>query len=422
MSDDQFRIGFVGLGKLGLPVAVAIAQYGHKVIGYDLNPSRMSKDPQPYREAGPDGEGDFNNYLAASSIEFGTLREVVTDSEIIFVPVQTPHSPQYEGVTRIPENREDFDYSYLEEAVRQIIWKIGPKDSNKILAIISTVLPGTMRKRIIPFLPPNLKLVYTPSFIAMGTTMRDFLNPEFALVGSDDIQAGQRVRRFYDSLGIDVREMTVESAELTKVAYNTAISTKIAVANTIMEICHCIPEADCDQVTRALQAATTRIVSPAYMSGGMGDGGGCHPRDNIAMSWLAQRIGLSHDLFNDIMTCREDQTAFLANLALRESKRTSLPIVLMGRAFKPETNITVGSPAILLRNLIEEKRGKYSVVMLDCVCGDEYLLTDPAVYVISCRHDGYYEYVWPTGSVVIDPHRYIPEQEGVKVIRVGEGR
>ena len=84
-------------------------------------------------------------------------------------------------------------------------------------------------------------------------------------------------------------------------------------ANTMMEICQ-KTEADVDDVTAAISMATDRIISPRYLRGGMGDAGGCHPRDNIAMSWLAEELGLSCNPFEDMMRAREKQTRWLATL------------------------------------------------------------------------------------------------------------
>ena len=111
-----------------------------------------------------------------------------------------------------------------------------------------------------------------------------------------------------DDLRFSSLAARAENAEAIKVAYNTYISMKIAYANTWMEICHKIPGTDVDQVTGALELATTRIMSPKYLTGGMGDGGGCHPRDNIALSWLARELDLSYDFFEHLMIARERQT------------------------------------------------------------------------------------------------------------------
>jgi UDPglucose 6-dehydrogenase len=419
------KIGFVGLGKMGLPIAVTIADKGHDVVGFDLDASRMTHDAQPYKEAGPDGTGDFNDSLADSKIRFGPIEEVVAHAEMLFVAVQTPHEDMYEGITRLPDERVDFDYSFLRLAVRNLVQLI---EKPTILCVMSTVLPGTMKREIVPITDnnENVRLVYNPSFIAMGTTMRDFLVPEFVLVGVDNQSGADRMKSFYGTIcECPVRTMSIASAELTKVTYNTYISMKIAFANTVMEICEHFTEADCEEVTDALKNARVRLISPAYMSGGMGDGGGCHPRDNIALSHLARKIGLSFDLFEAAMLCREKQARWLAKMLVDESRRNNLPVVILGGAFKPETNLDVGSPAYLVGNLVREFGVEPMIVddQLETTPTEEEALAQPGVFLIGCRHGRYSSVTFAKKSLVIDPHRYVPDSlSGEYVVRrLGEG-
>ena len=420
------KVGFVGLGKLGLPCATCISMKGHDVMGHDLDPTRMSILPQPYQEAGPDGTGNFNDWLGRSDIHFGTLQEVADHAEIIFVAVQTPHNPKYEGVTPLPDARVDFDYGWLCACIKELA---GVVRRSTPIVVISTCLPGTMAKYVKPLLNAHMHLVYNPFFIAMGSTMRDFLHPEFILMGTDkNLAVLVPIEKFYGTItDAHVQRMSIESAELTKVAYNTFISLKIAFANTLMEICNQIPNADVDEVTNALKQATTRLISGAYLSGGMGDGGGCHPRDNIAMSWLAQTRDLSFDIFEAAMACRQEQAQYLANLKMGSLvPPNKMPLVILGYAFKPESNLTVGSPALLVANLLEGM-GKqctcidHHVVPLD-VYKDLHESDAPCVILIGCKHPEYATWKFPKGSIVIDPHRYIPDQEGVLVDRLGEGK
>ena len=141
--------------------------------------------------------------------------------------------------------------------------------------------------------------------------MEDFLRPEIILFGVDDDKAAQKAKKFYRTINhAPFYETTIENAELIKVAYNTFIGTKIAYVNTLMEMCHHLPNTNVDEVMNALKMCNKRIISDKYLSGGMGDGGGCHPRDNSAMSWLARELDLSYDFFEDLMIAREKQTVF----------------------------------------------------------------------------------------------------------------
>jgi UDPglucose 6-dehydrogenase len=408
------RIGFIGLGKLGLPVALAIESKGHTVIGYDISEqvkNIVAAKKIPYRELWA------QEHLEKSKLRFVSVEEVVSQSEMIFVPIQTPHDPAYEGITRIPEKRADFDYTWLKAGMKTLSAEIEKQGKKMVVVIISTVLPGTIRREIKPLLGPHTKLCYNPFFIAMGTTMRDFLHPEFVLFGVDDEEAADKAEKFYRTLHhAPFYKTSIESAELIKVAYNTFISTKIAFVNTLMEMCHKLPGTNVDDVTNALKLGRRRIISDAYFSGGMGDGGGCHPRDNIALSWLAREVNLSMDWFENIMMQRERQTDWLADL-IEQYRQPEDEVYILGKSFKPETNIQVGSPSILLKNILVE-RG-HEVTMYDPWVDETAPKFAKGVYFIGTKHPEFGEFDFPQGSVVLDPWRYIPDREGVTVVRIG---
>jgi UDPglucose 6-dehydrogenase len=155
----------------------------------------------------------------------------------------------------------------------------------------------------------------------------------------------------------------------------------------------------------------------------MGDGGGCHPRDNIALSWLARQLNLSYDWFDNLMVCRERQTDWLADLVEEHHQRRGYAhrfVGIYGRSFKRGTNLTVGSPATLLANILKE-RG-YDVGMYDPHIDEGACPFDaPGVYFVATDHLEFAapEFQFPKDSVVIDPWRYVPEHAGVEVIRVG---
>lgn len=417
------NIGFIGLGKLGLPVALAVESKGHQVCGFDINPlvQQYIKDKKiPYNELFSE------DYLSRTNIDFTSAEQVIYRSEIIFVPVQTPHDPMFEGCTRLSDERVDFNYQMLVDAMSNISKLVDELGHEKIVVIISTVLPGTIEKYIKPVLSDKIKLCYNPFFIAMGTTINDFLNPEFVLLGVDDEEAAVKVEGFYSTIhNKQVFRTTVKNAELIKVSYNTFIGMKIVFANTIMEICH-KTGTNVDSVIDALSLADSRLISPKYLRGGMGDGGGCHPRDNIAMSWIAKEIKLSHDFFEDLMLAREEQTEWLADLCME----TKLPIVILGKSFKPETNITTGSPSVLLYNILLEKTSEVSIIdpMVDGF--EDFQKTidslgdNPFVYFIGTKHEYFNDFKFNNNSVIIDPFRYIEkknnfENKKIKLISVG---
>jgi UDPglucose 6-dehydrogenase len=446
-------VGLVGLGKLGLPVAVALASK-FRVLGYDTDAAKRCYREYEHVEKGPDGGNDFQVYFKdvcnytrrVPTVDPGlyfvrTLEEAVKESDIIFLAIQTPHDPELDGSKPFTKAK-DFDYSYLIKAATDLAPLVHPSQT---VAIISTVLPGTIRREIIPILKGKCKVVYNPFFIAMGTVMHDFLNPEFVLLGGEERDCVD-ITKFYQSLHAiqpivptspptmaklypPTIRMSIESAELTKVAYDTFITAKICVANTIMEIAHKTPGCNVDDVTNALGHATQRIVSDKYLTGGMGDGGACHPRDCIAMSWMAHGLDLHYDLFGNLMVCRDGQTSWLSMLLSSQNwpkpGRERLPIVILGKSFKPESNITAGSPAILLANMLRN-RG-YEFEHIDPYVDNfswpprDWLDQNPKVFFIATKHRCFAKYGFPEGSVVIDPFRFIGKQSGIEVISVGVG-
>lgn len=418
------NIGFVGLGKLGLPSALAIESKGHAVVGYDINPNisdYIKSRKIPYMEK------DVPELLANTSIRTLPLKDVLSQSEIIFVPVQTPHEPLYEGVTKLPNTTADFDYSHLKSACQSISKELDSLGEDRIVVIISTVLPGTIQREIKPLLSKHVKLCYNPFFIAMGTTVSDFLHPEIVLFGVDDKDAVSKAKDFYRTItDVPFHEMSIVNAELVKVNYNTYISMKINFANNLMEVCEKMRDqgADVDVVIDALSDCTRRIISPTYMRGGMPDGGGCHPRDNIALADFAKRHSLSNDIYTENMVVREHHIKWFADMM---RSNTDLPKVIMGKSYKPNTNLTVGSPSIRLYNeLVSPSNDVQSipVIMWDPYVDVDKLqppvdLDKPAMFFIGTRHEQFRNFAYPKGSVVIDPFGYVNKQKDITLISIG---
>lgn len=409
------RVGMVGLGKLGLPVAYAMASRGLEVYGYDPHVSAPPEDVSHEH-------GLAETILAAEGrMRFcSDVAEVVAACEVVFVAVQTPHEREYEGITPLPDERKDFDYRYLEIAAAEIAAAAWHQQKRLTVAVISTVLPGTMRKRILPRLQEGVSLVYNPSFIAMGTTISDFLQPEFVLLGGDEQGLVEAVYR--EVFGAVDRprhaRMSIESAELTKVAYNTFIGLKLAFANTLLEVCEKTEGTDVDEVTGALKLAHRRLISPAYLDAGMGDGGSCHPRDNIALSWLARELELSFDIFEAAMLQRERQGEWLADRMEALGAEHNLPLGILGFAYKPRSHLIAGSHPLFVASVLRRRGHPVDL-------HDPYAQQDAGppmraqVFLVGCKHPEYAAMPLPEGSVVIDPWRYLSPQEGVRLVRLG---
>ena len=293
------KIGFIGVGKLGKDAAEVMANH-HDVIGYDVVEVKPS------------------NFVMVDSIG-----KVCKDREIIFIAVPTPHDPLYDG--RYPTSHlpnKDFDYSIVKQVISEVN-KYTTK--NQLVVLISTVLPGTIRREFIP-LCENFRFIYNPYLIAMGTVKFDMVNPEMIIIGTEDGSLtgdAKLLIDFYDTLLTKTTRCEVgtwDEAEAIKIFYNTFISTKVALVNMIQDVAEKNGNMNVDIVTGALERSTQRILGPAYMKAGMGDGGGCHPRDNIALRYMSEKLGLGYDLFDSIMEAREVQAKNMATRLVELSK------------------------------------------------------------------------------------------------------
>lgn len=404
------KVGMLGAGKLGLPVAMTIDACLHDVKIYDVNTDveKYLRDKKlPFVEEGIEDMLEDTKVDVAKCVD-----DLVEWAEILFVAVQTPHGKKYEGATRIPDDRKDFDYKYLKEAISQIAESCKKKDKELIVAVISTCLPGTFDREIEPLLNEKIKYVYTPQFIAMGTVVRDYLTPEFNLVGVHDKQAAEKLQKFYETINdAECLVTDITTAEAIKVSYNTFITMKTVLANTWGELCEKVG-AKSDDIFKAWSMSSKRLLSPRYLRAGMGDGGGCHPRDNIALSYIADSVGLSHNIFDDLMKAREDHAEWLAKECIKYGGKK---ITILGRAFKPETNIEVGSPSVLVANILREKG--VDVQHINDI--EEAKRKNDKVILIGTKNKRYADYEFWKGVTVIDPFRYIPDRESIKVIRIG---
>ncbi len=330
------KIGFIGLGKLGMPCAEAIRKKGFDVAGYDIK--QKSSDLVEIRDS---------------------IEDLCRDRDIVFVATPTPHEEGYDG--SLPTSHKavkDFNYDSLKQVLKKCNRHMG---GTQTLVLISTVLPGTVRRELSP-LVPNVKLLYNPYLIAMGTVADDMVNPEFIMIGTskgvyETAHKAQQLEAFYNQVCENYPRIefgTWEEIESMKIFYNTFISNKIALVNMIQDVAHKLGHMNVDKVTEALAKSTKRIVSPAYMKAGMGDGGACHPRDNIALRWLAKDLGLGYDMFESIMAAREKQAETMAKAIVTHGKN----IWFSSDSYKPGTDLTDGSYSLLVQHYVKQNGGK----------------------------------------------------------------
>jgi UDPglucose 6-dehydrogenase len=408
------KIGFIGLGKLGLDAAEVFAQH-YEVRGSDIYP-RLS-----------------------DTVKVCDIQETIQASDWIFVAVPTPHAEGYDG--SVPSSHKpprDFGH----EAVIDVITKINHyATTSKKVVLISTVLPGTTRHYFVPKLDSRHQFLYNPYLIAMGSVKWDMVNPEMIMIGTEDGNSTALAQELIDMYRPMMQNNpryeigTWDECEAIKIFYNTFISAKVGLANMIQDFAMKIGNINVDVVTNALARSTMRIMGPKYMTAGMGDAGACHPRDNIALRWLAEEYDIGYDMFDTIMQARERQAKNLADFLVQQAQKNNLPIVIHGKAYKPDVPYCIGSYSTLIGHYINS--AGHHVHYVDPLADDATDVVDsfdqPAVILMAHNRQVTYGYTgqqntdaeyfqFITGSVIVDPWRSIQPREGLQVIHYGNTR
>lgn len=346
-------VSVVGLGKLGACMAAAIASRGVKTVGVDISAVAVEK---VQRKLAPVFEPGLAEMIASCDGMLGAttdLESAIRDTQITFVVVPTPSNES--GA---------FSLEYVRAAMEQIARSIREKSTYHLVVLTSTVLPGSTEYFVKPLLEKvsgsqcgsDFGLCYSPEFIALGSVLRDFLNPDFLLIGECDSRAGEQLAKFYrEMLQIDVplARMTPVNAELAKIALNTFVTTKITFANLLAEICEHLPGGDVDAVAHAL--GLDQRIGSKYLKGALGYGGPCFPRDNAALARLLEEMGISADLPRTVDKMNRAQPeriiSIIERLNLREPKR----VAVLGLAYKPNTNVVEESQGVAVARLLADK-------------------------------------------------------------------
>jgi UDPglucose 6-dehydrogenase len=409
------KIGFIGLGKLGLECAEVFAEH-YPVWGYDIYPR------------------------TSASVKVCGIEELIQNSDWIFVAVPTPHADGYDG--SVPSSHmcpQDFGHAAVVDALEKIN---SHASLPKRVVLISTVLPGTTRKHFATLLDSKHTFLYNPYLIAMGSVKWDMVNPEMIMIGSDtgaDTAVQDLVDIYRPMMQNNPRFVTGtwEECEAIKIFYNTFISAKVGIVNMIQDFAMRIGNINVDVVTDALAASNMRIMGPKYMTAGMGDAGACHPRDNIALRWLAQEYNLGYDMFDTIMLAREIQARNLAEFLFDTSSASDsqMPIVIHGKAYKPNVPYCIGSYSTLIGHYLKTMGVKVQYVdpmaddRTDCVDS----VDEPAVILMAHNRQVTYGYTgaaaedqdyfdFAPGSIIVDPFRQTADRVGMKVIHYGNTR
>ena len=337
-------VSVIGLGKLGAPMAACFAARGFNVHAVDINPQKVDSIG---RGVPPVHEPGLAELLRESEGRISATRDIepaVRASDATFVVVATPS-----------EQDGGFSLRYALPTCEAIGRALATKKAFHLVILTSTVMPGSTGGAVKEALErasgkrcgTDFGLCYSPEFIALGTVIRDFYNPDFLLIGESDARSGEMLSEIYKRTCKNspaIARMNFINAEVTKLAVNTYITTKISYANMLARLCEKLPEADVNVVTDALGLDTR--IGAKYLKGAVSYGGPCFPRDNRALAALAARVGASSGLAEATDVFNRAQIKSLA--ATVKSHYTDGTIGILGLTYKPNTDVTEESFGLLL--------------------------------------------------------------------------
>jgi UDPglucose 6-dehydrogenase len=339
------KISVVGLGKLGAPMAACFAAKGFDVVGVDTD---VHKVDAINRGESPIFEPGLAEMLASGKGRLKATQDVETAvlaSTITFVVVATPSEPD-----------GSFSLRYVLPVCRKIGSALRKKSGFHIVVLTSTVMPGSTGEEVRATLErasamrvgQGFGLCYNPEFIALGSVIRDFMNPDFLLIGESDERSGKALTDIYHRV-CENRPPAVRlnfvDAEIAKLAVNTFVTTKISFANMLARICERVPGSSVDAVTGALGMDSR--IGPKYLKGAISYGGPCFPRDNLALISLAQRVEAPADIAQATDYFNKAQIRWLANLVqMCLSERGTAGI--LGLTYKPYTDVVEQAPGWIL--------------------------------------------------------------------------
>jgi UDPglucose 6-dehydrogenase len=344
MTEATARASVIGLGKLGSPLAACLAAKGLHVVGVDADPQKVEA---LHEGRAPVFEPQLEETIAAGASRLRattSIPEAIAASEITFIVVATPSEPD-----------GSFSLRFALPVCEEIGKAIGAKDGYHVVVMTSTVMPGTTGGPVQQALERasgklagrDFGLCYSPEFIALGSVVRDFLNPDFVLIGESDERAGEILEAIYLRVcdtKPKVARMNFVNAELTKLSVNTYVTTKISFANMLARICERLPGCDVDVVTRALGLDTR--IGGKYLKGAVSYGGPCFPRDNLALLALAEELGAPAEIAQVTHRFNRSQIPWLADLVC--SQASSGTIGVLGLTYKPGTDVVEQSVGLLL--------------------------------------------------------------------------
>jgi UDPglucose 6-dehydrogenase len=331
--DKEPAIGVFGAGWVGLVTGVCFAELGHEVVVRDVIPERVEAlqvGRLPFHEPG------LEELLASNRdrLTFTTELEDVAAAPIMFVCVGTP--PTYSG---------DADLS----AVWTVVDQLPLLEERALLVMKSTVPVGTgekVRAALDARELAHVGYVSNPEFLAEGTAVKDFMNPDRVVVGAFTESDAVTVASLYEPLETAIVRADVASAEMIKLAANAFLMTRISFINEIANVCEATG-ADVEQVAKGV--GLDHRLGPHFLRAGIGWGGSCFPKDGVALKQLASNSGYHFQLLSAVIEVNELQKRrVIGKLEKHLGKLRGRRVALLGLAFKPNTDDLREAPSLVL--------------------------------------------------------------------------
>ncbi|MEM2613224.1 MAG: nucleotide sugar dehydrogenase [Nitrososphaerota archaeon] len=372
------HVSVIGLGKLGLCIAAVLAHRGFKVKGVDVDEEKVKAvngGETPIQEPGLDRLIWRNRSRLEATVDH---REAVQETQATFIVVPTPSEPD-----------GSFSLKYVKEAVSEIGKVLSSKRSYHLVVLNSTVMPGSLDNHVKPMLEEHsgkkcgldFGLCYNPEFIALGDVIQGLLRPDLVLIGESDRRAGDLLAKMYRRICTNnppIERTSFINAEIAKIAINSFITMKITFANTLAEICERTCGANVDDVTRIIGRDSR--IGPKYLKGGLGYGGPCFPRDNIAFARFAESVGAQAELAMTTHKVNLRQPERIIRIIEEIGIPRGAKIGVLGLSYKPKTPVVEESQAIYLIRRLQEMN--YEVHVYDPIAIDaaKAVLYDSVTY------------------------------------------
>ena len=333
----------LGVGRLGICTALVLEKAGYNVVCYDINEAAREAIQKRYIES---PEKDVQSMLSqAKSISAVDTLEAALEADVLFCIVATPSLP--DGA---------YNHEYVESLTDEIIQVLQKGGSNrKLLNICCTTMPGycdTLQKKFDQHNIP-VDVCYNPEFIAQGNILYGFTHPDIVLIGEANKESGDRLERIYKSVvqtTPTICRMTRKEAELTKIAINCFVTTKISFANTIGDLC-VKGGMNADRVLSAIGGDSR--VGKKYLGWGHGYGGPCFPRDNRALCLYSQRQGIPNRVGEATDQTNTSHLDFLVQTLKALKHEVGKDFLFRDLAYKPGTIILEESQSLALAQRLD---------------------------------------------------------------------